>query len=165
MQIKFTLFSVLTALFIATEAAPTSKDAQYVFEIIDEQSFCAFMPPHPGDDVAGTEDDGIPFCTKADLGGQVFPDGFIETVKFVKEDTYVQVRATFNREAYSLSASDDGGQYDYHDVSAQCKGYDYFVNILGPSDELFCIRCCQDREDCNINKSTEGCDAIMPDIM
>jgi hypothetical protein len=42
-----------------------------------EASFCIFLPPEPGQEIAITEDFGIPFCTTENLidNANLFPEG------------------------------------------------------------------------------------------
>jgi hypothetical protein len=121
------------------------------------------MPPHPGDDVGGTEDQGIPFCSSAGLGGQVFPTGYIQSSNYVKTANYAQVTGRIDRTKYKLKASDGGGQYDNKDISGvTCNGYKYFVNLIEPDANIFCIRCCKNQKDCNLGQSTYGCEKVVP---
>ncbi|KAI8876016.1 hypothetical protein K501DRAFT_144648, partial [Backusella circina FSU 941] len=142
--------------------APKNTTAQYVFQVSNSTAFCSFLPSQPGQEVAANEKTGVPFCTEEGLGGQIFPDGFIQRVNFTTTDTFVQVRANINASAYELQPNDGGGQYDYHDVSGQCVGYPYFVNLVEPDTQDLCIRCCQQKEDCNINVSGYGCNRVIP---
>lgn len=74
---------------------------------------------------------------------------FITTAHYLKTSTYVQITGFFDRTKYDLQETDGGGQYDNHakgkPVGAQCKGYNYFVNMIEPDLQRFCIRCCQDK--------------------
>ncbi|CAO3634263.1 unnamed protein product [Cunninghamella blakesleeana] len=162
--------SILVLMFIAalstvSYAVPIEKRGGYSIQLQSDTSFCSFMPPHPGDDVGGTEEDGIPMCTQSKLSntGKVFPKGFIVTSHFVKTSTYVQVTGKMNRNAYKLASSDGGGQYDHKDIDGvTCNGYKYFVNMLEPDVNQYCIRCCQNAKDCNTGLSTYGCERIVP---
>jgi hypothetical protein len=75
--------------------------------------------------------------------------GFITTAHYLKTSSYVQITGFFDRSKYNLGSNDGGGQYDNHahgkPVGAQCKGYNYFVNLVEPDIDRFCIRCCQDK--------------------
>ncbi|KAI8372592.1 hypothetical protein EDC96DRAFT_499906 [Choanephora cucurbitarum] len=159
-------YTLLFALFVAVcSALPAyvKRDPTYSIQLNSETAFCSFLPPNAGDDVGATEDNGIPFCTNSSLGGQVFPDGFIKTAHYVNTDSYVQVTGTMDGSKYSLSNTDGGGQYDNKDVAGvSCNGYKYWVNMLEPDTNLFCIRCCQDQSDCNLGASTYGCERVVP---
>lgn len=60
-----------------------------------------------------------------------------------------------------MGATDGGGQYDNHNggkpVGAECENYNYFVSMIEPDINRFCIRCCQEEEDCNTGRSGYGC--------
>ncbi|KAI8355115.1 hypothetical protein EDC96DRAFT_516379 [Choanephora cucurbitarum] len=154
----------LSALWVAvTYALPAlDKRTTYSIQVNSDTSFCSFLPPHPGDDVGATEDNGIPFCTSPGLGGQIFPTGFIKSAHFAKTANYVQVTGKIDRTKYSLKATDGGGQYDTKDVSATCNNYKYFVNLIEPDINTYCIRCCKTKADCNMGLSTYGCKRIVP---
>lgn len=95
-------------------ALPVDKRAGYTIKLNSGTAFCSFLPPHPGDDVGGTEENGIPFCSTSSLSssGKVFPSGFIKSAHFVQQANYVQVTGRMDRSKYQLSSSDGGGQYD-----------------------------------------------------
>lgn len=162
---KFSI-SIATLGFLAiTSALPTKRapDSGYSIQLLSDTEFCSFVPPKAGDDVGATENDGIPKCTNTSLGGELFPTGFIKTAHYVKEASYVQVTGTINRSAYDLNANDGGGQYDNRDIDGvTCNGYKYFVNLIEPDSQTFCIRCCEEQSDCRLGISTQGCGAIVP---
>ncbi|KAI7903021.1 uncharacterized protein BX663DRAFT_509263 [Cokeromyces recurvatus] len=168
---KFILSSFITAVIASSSfvnAVPitnTSISTYYpLTTIVSQEEFCLFLPPKPGLEIALNEDNGIPFCTNKSLvyNATEFPEGFITTAHYyLKNDSYVQVTGFFNRTHYSLNATDGGGQYDNHDngkpIGAKCKGYKYFVSMIEPDVERFCIRCCQEKADCNTGLSQYGC--------
>ncbi|KAI7859084.1 hypothetical protein BDC45DRAFT_422261, partial [Circinella umbellata] len=144
-----------------------STDSKQVI-INSEDDFCLFLPPEPGLEVAPYETEGIPFCHSANEvpGAQQFSEGFITTAHYTKNSTYVQVTGYLDRTKYNLQANDGGGQYDNHGhgkpTGATCSGYNYFVTMIEPSDNRFCIRCCQNKEDCPTGRSEYGCLRIIP---
>ncbi|KAI8981997.1 hypothetical protein BDF20DRAFT_905692 [Mycotypha africana] len=141
----------------------TRRAPKYQIQLQSATAFCSFLPPHPGDDVGATENDGKPFCTDASLGGQVFPSGFIKSAHFAKTSTYAQVTGRIDGSKYKLNPSDGGGQYDNKDVApTTCNGYKYFVNLIEPDANTFCIRCCKNQADCKLGISTYGCQRIVP---
>ncbi|KAH8550315.1 hypothetical protein BGW37DRAFT_404203, partial [Umbelopsis sp. PMI_123] len=138
-------------------------------KLVSESDFCLFLPPQPGLEVATNEDNGIPFCSNGSndvSGAQPFPNGFITVAHFQQNDTYQQVTGYMNPSAYQLSTSDQGGQYDNHGngkpVGASCQGYSYFVSLIEPANNRFCIRCCQNVDDCNTGRSGYGCLRVIP---
>jgi len=154
----------------ATSPAPSSGNStSNAIKLVSESDFCLFLPPQPGLNVATNEDNGIPFCSNGSNdvpGAQPFPNGFITTAHFQQNDTYQQVTGYMNPSAYQLSSTDQGGQYDNHGngkpIGASCQGYSYFVSIIEPADSRFCIRCCQNFDDCNSGRSGFGCLRVVP---
>ncbi|KAL1936005.1 hypothetical protein VTP01DRAFT_139 [Rhizomucor pusillus] len=149
-----------------------------------DNNFCLMLPLSPGnrDDNGGEDDPSAiadseksarAFCTNENVnvpGASTLPPGFITSAHFAQDlqKGFVQVRGSIDRDAYSLSSSDSGGQYDDHGSGAppgsHCKGYPYYVSLIEPNLNRFCIRCCQEYEDCNAGRSEYGCDRIVPEI-
>jgi hypothetical protein len=113
------------------------------------------------------EDNGVPFCmnTATVQGSQPFPQGFITTAHYQQTDSYTQITGFFDRSKYNLSESDGGGQYDSHanhkPVGSSCQNFPFFVSMIEPSNNRFCIRCCQNTEDCKTGISQYGCARVV----
>ncbi|KAI9314452.1 hypothetical protein BX666DRAFT_1862261 [Dichotomocladium elegans] len=152
------------AILLVAMALPMNKRAGVDIQVTSASHFCSYLPPHPGDNVGATENDGIPFCTTAQgAGTQTFPSGFIRTAHFASTSSYSQVTGRFDRSKYQLSSTDGGGQYDNLDILGNtCNGWKYFVNLIEPDVEIYCIRCCKNKADCNLGASTYGCGRIVP---
>ncbi|ORZ01645.1 hypothetical protein BCR43DRAFT_454292 [Syncephalastrum racemosum] len=137
-------------------------------QITSDTNFCLFMTPQPGLEVATNEENGIPFCTQANgvPNAKTFPEGFITTAHYEQSTTYVQVTGFFDHTKYGYADDDGGGQYDSHGngkpIAASCVGYPYFVSLLEPSNNRFCIRCCQQEDDCPTGRSQYGCLRVIP---
>ncbi|KAF9370910.1 hypothetical protein CPB97_002378 [Podila verticillata] len=136
--------------------------------ILSQTDFCLWLPPVYGGDIAANEDRAVAFCTKPNMPGAanagVLPAGFIESAHFVSntQKGYVQVTGRLNRAKYGLSAKDGGGQYDMRaPVGAICNGYKAFVQLTEPDAQIYCIRCCMNKADCPVNKSTHGCEKVL----
>ncbi|KAL1926099.1 hypothetical protein VTP01DRAFT_6136 [Rhizomucor pusillus] len=155
---------LLVSAFFAA-AASASKTQVAVNSLSD---FCLFLPPKPGMEIAPNEDIGISFCLKPSTisGSKALPAGFIKTAHFLKTSTYVQLTGWIDRTKYKLKSSDGGGQYDNHGngkpVGAVCKNYNYFVELIEPDINRFCIRCCQNKADCPTGRSGYGCLRVVP---
>ncbi|GJJ70780.1 hypothetical protein EMPS_03130 [Entomortierella parvispora] len=130
-------------------------------------SYCFFLPPMVGGDIAANEDAAIAFCNKANPkapGAKVFPDGFVLTAHWATGDGWVQITGQIEPSKYSLNPCDAGGQYDIRaPVGATCAGYGYFVNVIEPIDGVYGMRCCQNKADCVVSKSTYGVRVIFGD--
>ncbi|KAG0216320.1 hypothetical protein B0O80DRAFT_471983 [Mortierella sp. GBAus27b] len=155
-----------TTVKLAPTASPAPKGKAAAIESADR--FCIFLPPQPGGGIAEHEDDATAFCTVANVNGatgaQVLPRGFIQTAHFTenKSKKWVQVTGRMDGKKYSLSKSDEGGQYDTKaPLGASCFGYNYFVELVEPDSDIYCIRCCVNKADCPVNKSTYGCEKVL----
>ncbi|KAG0212778.1 hypothetical protein BGX28_005625 [Mortierella sp. GBA30] len=167
--IAFTLAtSALALLFSSTDAAPLQRRGLgQSAALISDTQYCIFLPPDVGGDIAANEDRAVAFCnvaiSSAPNAGTI-PDGLIQSVHFVHntDKNWVQITGRLNPSAYSLSQSDQGGQYDMKaPVGAKCDGYNAFVQITEPSDGRYCLRCCKNKADCPVNKSEYGCETVL----
>ncbi|KAF9943120.1 hypothetical protein KVV02_001394 [Mortierella alpina] len=158
---------VLTILSV-TSAAPKQQQVKgQIGTIINKDDFCLFLPPMYGGGIAENEDRAVAFCTKplanAPKAG-ILPRGFIKTAHFVenKAKGYVQVTGRMDGKKYGLSKNDGGGQYDIKAPrGARCHGYAHFVELVEPDSNIYCIRCCKNKIDCPVNKSTYGCKTVL----
>ncbi|KAK9767896.1 hypothetical protein K7432_001876 [Basidiobolus ranarum] len=130
-------------------------------------SFCLFLPPEPGMTIGEHEDDAVVFCTRPNPTApkaNTMPKGFIQSSHFSLTNTYVQVTGKMNPDAYKLSRQDGGGQFDNRGAppNSGCAGYTYFVSLIEPDIGDYCIRCCNEKNDCNMGLSTSGCAMVVP---
>ncbi|KAI7895207.1 uncharacterized protein EV154DRAFT_37412 [Mucor mucedo] len=173
-----------TSAIKTTTAAPvaTSAPSGLTVQVSSSKDFCLFLPPSPGnkvnnggkqdiDAIASSEKFAVAFCTKPNINAQgagILPAGFITKAVYQTNSAagFVQVRGTINRNAYELSAKDEGGQYDNHGAGSPpksaCAGYPYYVSLVEPSTNDFCIRCCETYSDCNAGRSAYGCNRVVP---
>ncbi|KAG9326112.1 hypothetical protein KVV02_002800 [Mortierella alpina] len=137
--------------------------------IDNEKDFCLFLPPMVGGDIAKNEHSAIAFCTKphggATPGARPFPKGFIQSHHLKVNrgvDAYVQITGRIDRKKYKLHKSDQGGQYDIKATKdSKCAGYNHFVQLIEPNDDIYCLRCCMQKKDCPTYKSEKGCREII----
>ncbi|KAI9489507.1 hypothetical protein BDB00DRAFT_884479 [Zychaea mexicana] len=161
-QILIVLVSVLLAL---VHALPLERRAENInIKVTSSSQFCSYLPPSPGEEIAHAEGSAVPFCTSKQASGtRQFPSGFITSAHFKSTSTYSQVTGRIDRTRYQLSSSDEGGQYDNkNEIGGTCNGWSHWVNLVEPSDNIFCIRCCKNSSDCNLGRSEYGCQSIVP---
>ncbi|KAK3814656.1 MAG: hypothetical protein J3R72DRAFT_461825 [Linnemannia gamsii] len=162
----FVVALVLALLSAASDAQCTPGKTVAVSSDTD---FCLFLPPYfSTGGIAANEHRAISFCTKPLLKAplaQIFPVGFIRTAHFFENTAkkYVQVTGRIRREKYCLKSSDQGGQNDkWHPPGAKCAGYPHFVELVEPNLNIYCIRCCMNKDDCPTNMDTQGCLTVIP---
>lgn len=149
-------------------AAATVASAQQIVSIVDSTDFCLFMPTPGQEDmnISDSEQDATVYClgnVPDATGAGKLPSGFILSAHYVSTSDYVQITGQINPTAGGLNASDDGGQYDIAaPTGASCAGYQYFVQLIEPSGDDYCIRCCNSETDCNRGISQDGCARIIP---
>ncbi|KAG0051533.1 hypothetical protein BGZ83_003574 [Gryganskiella cystojenkinii] len=135
--------------------------------IIDQNRFCLMLPPTPGSGtISDNEDRAISFCTSSSLvtGTKQMYSGFIQSAHFVSNSAkgYVQVTGRIKSSAAGLSSNDGGGQNDLRAPSgSMCAGYASYVQLLEPDAQIYCIRCCKNKADCPVNRSTYGCKSVL----
>ncbi|ORX47016.1 hypothetical protein DM01DRAFT_1410400 [Hesseltinella vesiculosa] len=165
---KSIMLLVVTAIiFVSMVASVPWPNTTYTLSVNSPTSFCMFMPPHKGDSVGGTISKGVPQCTSSKLSNshRVFPKGFIVSAHYAINNTehFEQITGKIDPSKYGLSTSDQGGQYDYQQISGVLCNYDhFFVALLEPAHNRFCIRCCKYSRDCVTDESSKGCPAVIP---
>ncbi|KAI9287024.1 hypothetical protein BC943DRAFT_342517 [Umbelopsis sp. AD052] len=133
-------------------------------EIVNSSNFCFFLPPPGSSDmnISDNEGDAVAYCkgsTPKASDSNTFPSGFILSAHVVTTSDYIQVTGQIDPTKAGLNANDDGGQYDIMaPKGATCAGYDYFVNLVEPSGNDYCIRCCNTETNCN----RDGCARVVP---
>ncbi|KAF9460160.1 hypothetical protein BDZ94DRAFT_1324242 [Collybia nuda] len=156
--------------------APTGDPSpDTTIHITDEKNFALIAPQNPQERISDAEADGIAFCTSgaasSDHCSRTLPDGFITAAAVERSDdgAWVQVTGCINRSKFSMSESDDGGQFDVrYPNGAQCTFGGYgasFIQQIEPSANRFCLRCCaseNDQSNCNSHLDKEGCLTTIP---
>ncbi|KAG0090746.1 hypothetical protein BGZ93_001050 [Podila epicladia] len=164
--LSLTVLSAFALLSSCPNHAVNAKDGNYgqIASVESADNFCFFLPPQDSNrNISDNEDKAVAFCTKptdSAPGAQIFPEGFIESAHFKRNTAkdWVQVTGRMVPWVYALDENDDGGQYDVKaPVGAMCAGYKYFVNMVEPDESIYCMRCCADKDDCPVGKSTYGC--------
>ncbi|KAF9179957.1 hypothetical protein BGZ50_006560 [Haplosporangium sp. Z 11] len=162
---------LVTLLSVASAGKPTSSVKAVKGQtgvIRNSKDFCLFLPPMYGGDIAANEDRAVAFCTKPNMPGApkagVFPAGFIKSAHLVRDTKkeWIQITGRIDRSKYGLSKKDGGGQYDIKaPVGSRCAGYNHYVELIEPDQQIYCIRCCKNKLDCPVNKSTYGCKKVL----
>ncbi|KAH8554180.1 hypothetical protein BGW37DRAFT_483729 [Umbelopsis sp. PMI_123] len=158
-------FSTTITTLVAMAAATA---AQQIAQIVDSSNFCIFLPPVGSADVniADTETYATVRCmgsTPQAIGAGTLPSGFILSAHYVETSAYVQITGQIDPAKAGLNVSDDGGQYDVKAPDgSSCAGWQYYVNLIEPSGNDYCIRCCNDTVNCNRGISQAGCARIVP---
>ncbi|KAI8890976.1 hypothetical protein K501DRAFT_235875 [Backusella circina FSU 941] len=159
-----------TSLLVSSIALLTSFVNAYgqVAQIVDANNFCVFLPPTDSTDrlISDTEWNAQAFChgkaPKATNAGKL-ESGFIQSAHYVKTKDYVQITGQIDPSKANLDPTDEGGQYDVKaPKGATCAGWTYFVNLIEPAGNTYCIRCCNDTTNCNRGISSKGCAHIIP---
>ncbi|KAI7874646.1 hypothetical protein K492DRAFT_153667 [Lichtheimia hyalospora FSU 10163] len=164
--------SFLTIALAATallQGVAAAGGAPITLELVDSTNFCTFLPPADSEDrnIARTEFKAEVFCMgstpNADAAGTL-ADGFIQSAHFVATDHYIQVTGQIDPVKMNLDPADEGGQYDIvMPKGAVCAGgWKHFVNLIEPSSNTYCLRCCHSKSDCNRGISEKGCQHIIP---
>lgn len=139
-----------------------------IAQVVDANDFCVFLPPDDATDriISDSEWNANAFCmgsTPLATNAGKLPDGFIKSAHYVKTDAYVQVTGQIDYTKANLDGTDGGGQMDIKaPVGSSCAGWDYYVNLIEPSTNTYCIRCCNDTQNCNRGISQDGCAKIIP---
>ncbi|KAG0166659.1 hypothetical protein DFQ28_008604 [Apophysomyces sp. BC1034] len=139
-----------------------------IAQVVDATNFCVFLPPEDSQDriISNTEWNAQAFCMgntpKATNAGKI-PEGFIKSAHYVATDQYVQITGQIDPAKARLDPKDDGGQYDIKAPNgSSCAGWQFYVNLIEPTTNTWCMRCCNDKRTCNRGISEKGCQHIIP---
>ncbi|GAB5591576.1 hypothetical protein Unana1_06476 [Umbelopsis nana] len=161
-----TLFAA--AAFVGSQIKTVVAASGQTVQVIDSKDFCFFLPPPGSSDmnISDNEGDAVAYCmgsTPQAPNANTFADGFILSAHFVSTSDYVQVTGQIDPSKANLNANDQGGQYDIEaPKGATCAGYAYFVNLVEPAGNDYCIRCCHSVANCNRGISQDGCARVIP---
>lgn len=139
-----------------------------IAQVIDANNFCVFLPPSDSINriIGDTEWNANAFCLGNNplaTGAESLAQGFIRSAHFVKTETYVQVTGQMDYTKENLVGTDGGGQMDIRaPMGSSCAGWKYYVNLIEPSINMYCMRCCNDDRTCNRGISEKGCAHIIP---
>ncbi|KAG0268716.1 hypothetical protein DFQ27_005956 [Actinomortierella ambigua] len=158
-----TVSASLSTIFASALLLAASASAQIngqIASVDSASSYCFFLPPVLGGDIAANEDRAIAFCNAPNAkapGAKIFPEGFVTSVHFATGPEWIQVSGQIDPTKYQLNPCDAGGQYDIKaPVGATCAGYAFFVNVIEPMDGIYGMRCCKNKPDCDVTHSTYG---------
>ncbi|KAJ1305981.1 hypothetical protein OPQ81_010696 [Rhizoctonia solani] len=167
-----------TAVGLASPLQPRAAPDNTVL-IRSETDYCMVMPRRAGATVGESETPGgmQVFCSpsaRSDPSQGELPGDFWRSVTLARGNgtsgqPYVQLTGCINLFP-QLNPSDGGGQYDSsggdrgrgNPEGSVCEGYNHYVQLLEPSANRACIRCCQDTNDCPLTMDTSGCAAVIP---
>ncbi|KAI8970455.1 hypothetical protein BDF20DRAFT_797655, partial [Mycotypha africana] len=139
-----------------------------IAQVKDATDFCVFLPPKDSTDriISNTEWNANAFCmgdTPLAVGADKMPDGFILSAHYVKTDLYVQITGQMDYTKANLVGTDEGGQMDVKAPDgSSCAGWQYYVNLIEPVSNTYCMRCCVSMKICNRGISEKGCAHIIP---
>ncbi|CUA66958.1 hypothetical protein RSOLAG22IIIB_02866 [Rhizoctonia solani] len=165
-----------TTLGLASPLQPRAAPDNTV-AIRSESDYCMIMPRVPGATVGASETPGgmQAFCSPSahtDPSQGTLPDNFWRSVTLERgtgAGPYIQLTGCINLFP-QLDPNDGGGQYDSsggdgglgNPQGSVCEGYAHYVELLEPSANRACIRCCQDTNDCPLTMDTSGCASVIP---
>ncbi|PFH45950.1 hypothetical protein AMATHDRAFT_115818, partial [Amanita thiersii Skay4041] len=148
--------------------------------VTDANKFCMIMPRYEHTNIGDSEYPGgtKTYCSPAGRystsQGQLPPDWW-SNVEFKTGYSsagarYAQLTGCIRPDKLSrLNVNDDGGQYDSsggdggrgNPEGSVCLGYKHYVELVEPSARRACIKCCDNYNDCPLDKDTQGCPAVI----
>lgn len=163
MLVRFTSIATTISLLVATVSAKGQ-----IAQVIDANNFCVFLPPSDSTNriISDTEWNANAFCLGNNplaTGAEKLASGFIKSAHYLKTDTYVQVTGQMDYTKENLVGTDGGGQMDVRaPMGSSCAGWKFYVNLIEPESNTYCMRCCNDDRTCNRGISEKGCAHIIP---
>ncbi|KAF5358780.1 hypothetical protein D9758_008535 [Tetrapyrgos nigripes] len=179
--------SVLTLLSQFAVSSPSGdilqarQDATNVVYVTNANTFCMIMPKHAHTNIGDSEHPGgmKTYCSpngKYSSSQGELPANFWKHVEFKSGTSsrggrYAQLTGCIRPKLVDrLNADDDGGQYDSsggtngqgNPEGSVCLGYNHYVELVEPAGNRACIKCCDNFNDCPVNKDTSGCPTVIP---
>ncbi|CAE6428632.1 unnamed protein product [Rhizoctonia solani] len=179
MRLSSALLVLSATLALASPLQPRAAPDNTVL-IESATKYCMVMPRKAHTDIGDSETPGgmRVYCSasaRTDNSQGLFPDSFWKKVTYKsgtgkKGKKYVQLTGRINKGFSQLNDNDGGGQYDSsggaggkgNPQGSVCKGYAHYVQLVEPDVSRACIRCCQDYDDCPLDKDTAGCPSVIP---
>ncbi|CAO3641992.1 unnamed protein product [Cunninghamella blakesleeana] len=165
-QLKY--FTPLAISTILSSMTSLVSAGGMIGQVASATDFCLFLPP-PGlvnVVLSDYEWNSEAYCmgsTPKATNANKLADGFILSSHYVVTDEYVQVTGQIDPAKAGLIPTDDGGQCDIAaPKGSSCDGWQYYVNLIEPANNIFCMRCCNDQVNCNRGISQKGCGRIVP---
>ncbi|CCO33930.1 hypothetical protein BN14_08017 [Rhizoctonia solani AG-1 IB] len=177
---------LLAALAVGALAAPGSSHLEAraapdnTVYVTDANKFCMIMPRDAHTDIGDSEHPGgmKTYCSpngKYDPSQGQLPGNFWSNVAFKTGTSsrgarYAQLTGCIRPETLDrLNVNDGGGQYDSsggdggkgNPQGSVCLGYNHYVELVEPADRRACIKCCDNYNDCPLDKDTSGCPAVV----
>ncbi|KAJ3557666.1 hypothetical protein NM688_g1353 [Phlebia brevispora] len=182
------LTTLICASALAAYALPPYEDSlqaraasvDNIVYVTNADKFCMMVPRDPHTDIGDSERPGgtKTYCSPdgrySSEQGQLPSDWWshvqFKTGKGKNGERYAQLTGCIRPSHLTrLNPNDDGGQYDSsggaggkgNPQGSQCLGYKHYVELIEPSANRACIKCCDDPADCPTNKDTQGCPAVI----
>ncbi|KAF9424662.1 hypothetical protein BGZ76_003485 [Entomortierella beljakovae] len=168
MKLILALLFFLTATIHAVPSHSPPSGKTIVLNSVEE--YCLFLPRWRGQTIGDSEDSAVAYCNKAiptAPNARILSKDFVRNLNFWHntDKEFVQITGLFNRRSYNLRRRDGGGQYDTKAPRrAKCYGYPYFVELVEPDIEKYCLRCCKHKKDCPTHMSHRGCVKVIGGI-
>jgi len=154
------------------------SDPDNTVQITTTTDYCMIFPRQPHTNIGDSEDGGWgtqAFCTNPtdDSQGRL-SDNFWSSVTLDQPEgsgNIIQLTGCINTNTMDrLNPDDSGGQYDSsggdggngNPPDSMCIGYNHYVELIEPSNNRACIRCCDDPDDCPTNTDLDGCPTVIP---
>ncbi|CAE6388801.1 unnamed protein product [Rhizoctonia solani] len=171
------LLTLSATLTFASPLEPRAAPDNIVL-IKSTSEYCLIVPRKPHTNIGDSESEGQmqSYCSASaryDNSQGILPNNFWKKVTYKKgtgKGDWVQLTGCINRGFSQLNDNDGGGQYDSsggdggagNPRGSKCQGYNHYVEIIEPDVGRACIRCCQQYNDCPLDKDTAGCPAVVP---
>jgi len=100
-----------------------------------------------------------------------FPSATLPGAPMAHPDHRFPVTGCIRPEIVSqLNPGDAGGQYDSNGgvggmgnpQGSVCLGFNHYVELVEPRGPRACIKCCENPNDCPVDKDTLGCPTVIP---
>ncbi|EGG07859.1 uncharacterized protein MELLADRAFT_123513 [Melampsora larici-populina 98AG31] len=164
---------ILVLLVLLPALALTQAKKDLMVSIVDRYSFCLIVPKDPHTNIGDSEYPGgmSLWCEGINRGQGKFNKFWRQVEVSRPRDGVLQMTGCFNLwSSDRFNSGDGGGQYDSdggdggngNPAGSVCKQYQHYVQLIEPNSQRACLRCCRDKNDCNVSRDTSGCPSVIP---
>ncbi|KAK7461938.1 hypothetical protein VKT23_008370 [Stygiomarasmius scandens] len=168
-----------------TAAVPSNtlearQNADNIVYVTDAQTFCMIMPRDPHTNIGDSEHPGgmKTYCSpngkyssdQGELPGNFWSNVDFQTGTSSRGARFAQLTGCIRPELVDrLNPDDGGGQYDSsggangqgNPEGSVCLGYNHYVELVEPGANRACIKCCDNFNDCPVDRDTQGCPSVI----
>ncbi|EDR12977.1 uncharacterized protein LACBIDRAFT_312067 [Laccaria bicolor S238N-H82] len=178
--LAISVLSHFSGVALGSPTLEARQSADNIVYVTNAAAFCMIMPRTPHTNIGDSEHPGgmQTYCSpsgKYDSSQGQLSANFWSNIEFKTGTSsrgarFAQLTGCIRPETLDrLNSNDGGGQYDSsggagglgNPQGSVCLGYNHYVELVEPGDRRACIKCCDNYDDCPLDKDTQGCPNVI----